>query len=211
MPMQVIYGRRSLVAWVGAALLTAGVALGQTKAQKAAGYDRAARATLLHDAEVYVEADANSQRISEVTPGHEVVVVRRSGQWVQVFANTDAGEEQQEDASDTPEFGGDDTPTPASGWIHDKGIVSPQTPGGDAILFGAAANMEAEAEQPHPPKGAAEAAHLLYKRVPDYFPTSPLAAEAAWRAADIRWQLDKLDISTLPSAKEQQAYLRPQI
>jgi outer membrane protein assembly factor BamD (BamD/ComL family) len=71
--------------------------------------------------------------------------------------------------------------------------------------------MEAEAEQPHPPKGAAEAAHLLYKRVPDYFPTSPLAAEAAWRAADIRWQLDKLDISTLPSAKEQQAYLRPQI
>jgi len=211
MPMQVIYGRRSLVAWVGAALLTAGVALGQTKAQKAAGYDRAARATLLHDAEVYVEADANSQRISEVTPGHEVVVVRRNGQWVQVFANTDAGEEQQEDASDTPEFGGDDTPTPASGWIHDKGIVSPQTPGGDAILFGAAANMEAEAEQPHPPKGAAEAAHLLYKRVPDYFPTSPLAAEAAWRAADIRWQLDKLDISTLPSAKEQQAYLRPQI
>ena len=38
-----------------------------------------------------------------------------------------------------------------------------------------------------------------------------MAPEAAWRSADIRWQLDKLDISTLPSAKEQEAYLRPQL
>jgi outer membrane protein assembly factor BamD (BamD/ComL family) len=45
----------------------------------------------------------------------------------------------------------------------------------------------------------------------DYFPDSPLAAEAAWRSADIRWQLDKQDISTLPSAHEQDAYLRPQL
>jgi outer membrane protein assembly factor BamD (BamD/ComL family) len=55
------------------------------------------------------------------------------------------------------------------------------------------------------------AAHLLYRRVAEYFPQSPLAAEAAWRSADIRWQLDKQDISTLPSAKEQEAYLRPQL
>lgn len=212
MSMRVIFLRRSFMAWVGAAALTTGVALGQTKAQKAAsGYDRSARATLLHEAIVYVGADADSQRVSLVTPGHEVVVVQRNGPWVQVFANTDAGDEAQEENSDAPEFGGDDAPTPASGWIRDKGVVSPKTPGGDAILFGAAANMEAEAEQPHAPKGAAEAAHLLYKRVSDYFPDSPLAAEAAWRAADIRWQLDKLDISTLPSAKEQDAYLRPQI
>lgn len=204
--------RQSIAAAACAAVLTAGLALGETKAQKAAsGYDRSARATLLHEANVYVEADADSQRISLVTQGHEVVIVQRSGPWVQVFANTDAGDEAQEENSDAPEFGDESAPTPASGWIRDKGIVTPSTPGGDAILFGAAANMEAEAEQPHPPKGAAEAAHLLYKRVPSYFPSSPLAAEAAWRAADIRWQLDKLDISTLPSAKEQQAYLRPQI
>jgi outer membrane protein assembly factor BamD (BamD/ComL family) len=38
-----------------------------------------------------------------------------------------------------------------------------------------------------------------------------LAPEAAWRSADIRWQLAKQDASTLPSAKEQEAYLRPQI
>ena len=81
----------------------------------------------------------------------------------------------------------------------------------DAILFGSAANFEEEAAHPHAPKGAAGAAHLLYKRVAEYFPDSPLAPEAAWRAADIRWQIDKLDISTLPSAKEQEAYLRPQL
>ena len=85
------------------------------------------------------------------------------------------------------------------------------TPNGDAILFGAAANYEDEAAQPHAPKGAAEAAHLLYRRVAEYFPTSSRAAEAAFRSADIRWQLDKADNSTLPSAKEQEAYLRPQI
>ena len=193
-------------------LLAVGIALGQTKAQKqAAGYDRAARSTVLHEANVYVSADANAQRLSLVTPGHEVVVIQRSGQWVQVFANTDAGDEASEDDANVPEFGGDEVATPASGWIRDKGVVGPATVGGDAILFGAAANNEAEAEQPHAPKGAAEAAHLLYKRVADYYPESPLAAEAAWRAADIRWRLEKLDISSLPSAKEQASYLRPQI
>lgn len=201
------------MAWVGAAmLLTAGVAMGQTKAQKqAAGYDRAARATVVHEANVYVSADADSQKVSVVAPGHEVVVVQRSGPWVQVFANTDVGDEANEDDANAPEFGGDEVVTPASGWIRDKGIVSPTTAGGDAILFGAAANMEDAAAQPHGPKGAAPAAHLLYKRVAEYYPESPLAAEAAWRSADIRWQLEKGDISSLPSAKEQDAYLRPQI
>jgi outer membrane protein assembly factor BamD (BamD/ComL family) len=54
-------------------------------------------------------------------------------------------------------------------------------------------------------------AHLLYRRVAEYFPQSTLAAEAAWRSADIRWQLEKRDISTLPSAKEQDATLRPKL
>jgi hypothetical protein len=211
--MRVPYFRRDVVSWVGVAmLLGAGVAWGQTKAQKrAAGYDRAARATVLHQANVYVSADADSQRISLVTPGHEVVVIQRSGPWVQVFANTDIGDEASEDDANVPEFGGDEAATTSSGWIRDKGVVGPTTAGGDAILFGAAANREDEAEQPHAPKGAAEAAYLLYKRVSDYYPNSPLAAEAAWRSADIRWRLAKLDISLLPSAKEQDAYLRPQI
>jgi outer membrane protein assembly factor BamD (BamD/ComL family) len=173
------------------------------------GYDRSARATLVHPAIVYVAADDSAQHVAEVTPGHEVVVIERNGAWVRVFANTDIPDEQADDQK--PEFSADETVTPASGWIHDKGIVTPATANGDAILYGTAANFEEQAEQPHAPKDAAEEAHLLYRRVADYFPNSPLAAEAIFRAADVRWQIDKADISTLPSAHEQEAYLRPQL
>lgn len=171
------------------------------------GYDRAARAVVLHDAVVYVASDANSQRVSLVTPGHEVVIVERSAPWVKVFANTDVEDDQE----DKPEFGEEGAPTPASGWIRDKGVVSAATPNGDVILYGAAANLEDAATRPNAPKGAAMAAHLLYRRVWEYFPQSPLAAESAWRSADIRWQLAKFDMATLPSAKEQDASLRPTI
>ena len=179
------------------------------KKDKLSGYDRSARATVLHDAVVYVSADSSAQRVSLVTPGHEVVVVQRSGDWIRVFANTDVGD--QTDDSDQPELTDEDNVTPASGWIRDKGVVSPTTANGDVILYGAAANLEEEAAQPHPPKGAATQAHLLYRRVAEYFPSSPLAPEAAWRSADVRWQVEKRDVMTLPSAKEQEAYLRPQI
>lgn len=180
--------------------------LGQ-KQKNAAGYDRAARATILHDAIVYIAADPESQKVSLVTPGHEVVIVERSEPWVKVFANTDV----QDDVEDKPEFGDESAPQPVSGWVRDKGVVSPATPGGDAVLYGAAANLEDAASRPNAPKGAAMAAHLLYRRVAEYFPQSTLAPEAAWRSADIRWQLNKLDINSLPSAKEQDAILRPQI
>jgi hypothetical protein len=211
--MRLSYLWRCLVIGVAVAMLPAtAVVAGQTKAQKQAqNYDKAARATLLHDAVVYVASDADSQKVSLVTPGHEVVVIERSAPWVKVFANTDVNDDANEDDRNKPEFGDDANVTPASGWIRDKGVVGPNTPGGDAILFGSAATFEDEAAHPHAPKGAAGAAHLLYRRVAEYFPDSPLAPEAAWRSADIRWQLGKIDISTLPSAKEQEAYLRPQL
>jgi outer membrane protein assembly factor BamD (BamD/ComL family) len=186
------------------------LALQKKDKDKMSGYDRSARATVLHQAIVYVSADADAQHVSLVTPGHEVVVVERNGPWVRVFANTDIADKT--DDSENPELAGDeDYVTPASGWIRDKGVVSPGTPGGDAILFGAAANLEEEAAQPHAPKDAAVQAHLLYRRVAEYYPDSPLAPEAAWRSADVRWQVEKRDVSTLPSAQEQEAYLRPQI
>ena len=63
---------------------------GQSKSQRqSSNYDKAARATVLHEANVYVAADADSQKISLVTPGHEVVIMERNGPWVKVFANTD--------------------------------------------------------------------------------------------------------------------------
>ena len=174
------------------------------------GYDNAARATVLHTANVYVTADSAAPPITTVATGHEVVVQQKNGAWVNVFANTDVRDDADPDAR--PEF--EDprhSPQPSSGWIRDKGIVGPLTPHGDVILYGTAAELEAQAAQPHAPSGAAAAAHRLYQRVVDYFPDSPLAPEALFRAADIRWQLDKLDIATLPSAHEQEAYLRPQL
>jgi len=190
-------------------MMGAGVACAQKKGKdNASGYDRAARATVVHPAIVYMTADDNAQHISEVAPGHEVVVIEHNGAWVRVFANTDIPDRQ---GDDQPEFSAQENATPESGWIRDKGIVTPGTAGGDAIVYGAAANLEDQAAQPHAPTGAAEEAHLLYRRVAEYYPNSPLAAEAAFRSADVRWQLDKADISTLPSAKEQEAYLRPQL
>ena len=173
------------------------------------GYDRSARATVLHTANVYVSADATAPPVSTVTPGHEIVVTAHNGPWVNAFANTDS---KDEDPDAKPEFEDPSTnPDPSSGWIRDKGIVSASTPNGDLILFGAAAELEAAASQPHAPKDAASSAHLLYRRVYEYFPSSPLAGEAAFRSADIRWQLEHQDISSLPSAHEQEAYLRPQL
>ena len=146
-----------------------------------AGYDRAARATVVHETNVYLSADVNAQKVSEVSPGHEVVLTEHNGPWVKVFANTDT----KDTTEDQPEFSDDDAVTPASGWIRDKGVVTPSTPNGDVVLFGAAAGMEDEASQPHAPKGAAAAAHLLYRRVAEYFPQSSLAPDAAWRSASV--------------------------
>ncbi|HEY0307354.1 MAG TPA: SH3 domain-containing protein, partial [Acidobacteriaceae bacterium] len=161
----------------------------------------------VHTANVYVAADDNAQRTATVNPGHEVVMIEKSGPWVRVFANTDT----ETDSEEVPLMQQDQPTAVTSGWIKAHGIVDSHTENGDAILFGAAATLEEQASQPHAPKFAAQSAHLLYKRAAEYFPKSTLAAEAAWRAADIRWQLEKQDISTLPSAHEKESFLRPQI
>ncbi len=171
--------------------------------------NRANRATVLHNASVYAAADSADPPIATVTPGHEIVVNQKNGPWLSVFANTD---EKEEDLDNKPEFTDPNTqPQPSSGWIRDKGVVTPKTPQGDILLFGMAADLEAQAAEPHAPKDAAESASLLYRRVWEYYPESSLSAEAAFRSADIRWQMEKVDNSTLPSAHEQDAFLRPQI
>ena len=172
--------------------------------------DNANRATVLHTANVYAVADSADPPINTIVPGRELVINSRNGAWVNVFGNTDT---KEEDPDEKPEFTDPnaENASPASGWIRDKGIVGPRTPQGDQLLFGAAADLEAKAAEPHPPKDAAPSAQLLYRRVWEYFPDSPLAPTAAFRSADIRWQMDKLDNSTLPSAHEQEAFLRPQL
>ena len=69
------------VLWLGGVLgLVLLPAIGQKKGKdNRSGYDRSARATVLHDAVVYIAADDTSQKLAVVTPGHELVVIERSG------------------------------------------------------------------------------------------------------------------------------------
>lgn len=167
------------------------------------------RATCLRITWLYIEPDTSSQKVSRVQIGREMVVAEKSGAWMRVYANTDV--EEMQDQKDAPMVGSDEVPPPISGWIEAKGVVEETTPNGDQILMGAAANEESLASDPRGPANAAQAARLLYRRLTEMFPKSPLAPEAAWRAADIRWQLQKADISTLPSSHERAAYLHEQM
>ncbi len=166
------------------------------------------KATVIRNTNLYVSPDTSSSRLAEISPGREMVIVEKNGPWLRVFANTDEETSQSQDA---PVFGHEAAAPPVSGWMAAPGVVSAETPKGDLILFGAAAGQEKDAMLPRAPQSVAQAARLLYQRMADFFPQSPLAPEAAWRSADIRWQLQKVDISSLPSAHEKDAYLRDQI
>jgi hypothetical protein len=95
-----------------------------------------------------------------------------------------------------------------TGWLLDKGVVRASTPNGDKILYGEGVDSEDQASQRRGRRGAAQDAMRLYYRTSEYFPSSPLAAEALYRAADIRWQIEKSDVSSRPSSKEREAFLR---
>lgn len=168
------------------------------------------RATVLRVTWLYIDPDTTSQKVSRVQVGREMVVVETSGPWLRVYANTDT--QQDQNSNDTPWIGSDDsTPPPISGWIQAKGVVIENTPNGDQVLMGAAANEEALASDPRGPQNAAKSAQLLYRRLVEMFPNSPLVPEAAWRAADIRWQIQKADIATLPSSRQSSPDLREQM
>jgi len=162
------------------------------------------RAAALRVTWLYIAPDTTAQKVDKVQIGREMVVAEKSGPWIRVYANTDMVELRQRD---TPEFGSDETP-PISGWMEAKGVVVETTANGDQVLMGEAANQESLASDPRGPANAAQSARLLYRRVVEMYPNSPLTPEAAWRAADIQWQLWKADASTRPSAKAKEAYLR---
>lgn len=166
------------------------------------------RATLLRITWLYVAPDPASQKLDRVQIGREMVMAEHSGPWMRVYANTDTQEVREKDA---PIFGHDETPPPISGWIEAKGVVVETTPNGDQVLMGEAANQESLASDPRGPANAAQSARLLYRRLVEMFPNSPLVPDATWRAADILWQLQKADASTRPSAKEKDPYLRDQM
>jgi outer membrane protein assembly factor BamD (BamD/ComL family) len=166
------------------------------------------RAAALRISTLYNSPDTSSQKVDRVQIGREMVVAEKSGPWLRVYANTDIEEVRGKDA---PVFDTSDTPPPVSGWMQAKGVVIESTPNGDQILMGEAANQEALASDPRGPANAAKSARLLYRRIVEMFPNSPLVPEAAWRAADDLWQLQKADAASRSSAKERDPYMRDQM
>ncbi len=165
-------------------------------------------ATLVREANLYANPDESAGPIADILPGRELVIAERNGKWLRVFANTDTPDTRQ---ADVPVFGTEGQAQPISGWILDKGTVDTNTPNGDLVLFGAADNLEQQAAVPDPPPHVAEEARLLYRRIVTMYPQSPWVAQAMYRAADIRWQIQKADAASLPSAHEKANYLREQM
>ena len=147
------------------------------------------RATPVHEAIIYLSPDTTSSKLATVDRGRELIVLDASRNWIHVEAL----------------FGEEKTIT---GWVLDQGLVRMDTPQADQIIFGEAVSSEDEGSRRHGRKGAAEDARRLYYRVYDYFPASPIAGEALYRAADIQWQIERADVLSRPSAREQENYLR---
>src|SRR6185312_12567310 len=182
--------RVAVCAWLSVCLLAAVTARADENTE---------RAVSVRSAILYLSPDTSSQKMATVDRGREVAVLEHSGpQWLHVLASLGADRETGEDRE-------------VSGWILDKGLVRKTTPNGDQILFGEAADSEAEASRGGGRKGADKDALRLYARVAEYFPNSPLAGEAAYRATDIAWQLDLEDMRSRASAKEKDPFMRHQM
>jgi hypothetical protein len=164
----------------------------------------AERGVLVREAVIYLSPDATSNKLSEAGRGREMILLERSRNWLHVeallgFAQTpDPAFVEDEDMEGKT----------VTGWIVDSGLVWASTPNGDRILFGAAVDSEDEASRRHGRRGADQDALRLYRRVYDLFPTSPLAGEGLYRAADIKWQIERADVMSRPSAREKDASLR---
>jgi len=168
-------------------------------------FAQAQRGTLVHEATIRVSPAADAAKLGEAGRGHELIIIETSRDWTHVEAIL---REPRKDADeDDPESEG----KTITGWVSSKALVNLTTPNGDKIVFGEAADSEDQASRRRGRRDAAQDALRLYYRVYDLFPASPLAAEALYRAADIRWQVERSDVLTRPSARERDSYMRGQI
>jgi len=162
------------------------------------------RGTVVHEETIRVSPGADAAKLGEVERGHELVILDTTREWTHVEAII---AEPRRDSDDEEEQEG----KTITGWVLGKALVMNSTPNGDKIVFGEAADSEDQASRRHGRRDAAQDAMRLYYRVYDLFPTSPLASEGLYRAADIRWQVERSDVMTRPSAREREAYMRGQI
>lgn len=156
------------------------------------------RGITVREGVIYISPDTKSAKLSNISRGREVVLLERTPGWAHVVGTVDVNPELESERNVT-------------GWMLDKGVIMPDTPDGDKVIFGEADDSEAEAERRGGRRGAAQDAMRLYARLAEYFPNSPLAAEALYRSADIRWQIESADAATRPSAKQRDPALRFQI
>lgn len=164
------------------------------------GQDNKEQGTIISDVDMYVSPDVTAQRLSRATRGRDVILVMErttlaGKMWAHVLVVVDVNPELQSERQ-------------ISGWIPNTFLVTTGTRNGDQIIYGEAVDSENQAQQRGGRKGAAQDAMRLYYRLYEYFPNSPLAGESLWRAADIRWQLEKQDVIRRPSAREADASLR---
>jgi len=165
----------------------------------------ALRGTLVHEETLHVAPSPDAAKLNPVARGHELVIIETSRDWMHVQAILMQPRRERETDED------EDEQKTVTGWLPSKAVVTMSTPNGDKIIFGEAANSEDEASRRRGRRDAAQDAMRLYYRVYDLFPGSPLAAEGLYRAGDIRWQMDRSDIMTRPSARERDPYLRGQM
>ena len=165
----------------------------------------AQRGTLVHDEILHISPDASSAKLSEVGRGRELVILETSRDWVHVEAILRAPSHEEGATEDEQEG------KAVTAWVPARALVTSTTPDGDKIIFGEAADSEDQASRHRGRRDAAQDALRLYFRIYDLMPSSPLAAEALYRAADIRWQIERSDIMTRPSARERENYLRGQM
>jgi outer membrane protein assembly factor BamD (BamD/ComL family) len=164
------------------------------------------RGTPIHQTTIYVSPDASAPKLAQAERGHELIVLETSRDWLHVEALLNSARRDPEDEEEDADQG-----RTVTGWVLGKDVIRVSTPNGDQIVFGEAVDSEDQASRVHGRRGAAQDAMRLYYRMTDLFPSSPLAAESLYRAADDRWQLEKQDVMSRPSAKEQESFLRGQI
>jgi hypothetical protein len=140
------------------------------------------RATNIREATVVASPSGNTEKVMSLERGTSLTIHEQrtaDGQpWVKVVV-TIPGSSSNAPARES------------TGWVPAKVVVSTASPNADEVIYGEAVDSEQQAQRRGGRRTAAEDAMRLYYRVAEMFPNSPVAPEAMWRSADIRWQLDR--------------------
>jgi len=156
--------------------------------------------TVVQESPIYVSPDLRASRVGIATRGVDTILMERSTiegkPWAHVLVTIQQGMAY---------------PKQISGWVDARFVITTTVPNGDQIIFGEAQDSEHASEDRTGRRHAGEDAARLYYRLYEYFPASPLAGEALWHAADLRWQLEKGGVFSRPSAGEMSPDARSEI